>query len=225
MAPSVRSPEATNTRPHTDSLVRACGIALYLRTPLTPPTSLSLSLVVLTALNDAARVAEAQFGRAFMPWDIKQRRARRKLAGEAHPARARSPLPGAARLGMKLLEPATRQLQVRLDDEMGEWKALSVQFSSGAIESVTVHHGSPGQITTQHSSRFFHAAELGGMGLAWPNGLAATVTFAAGTDMGAVQIDYTSLNTYVVAYEDPAVCKRAGQEGIACPTVVIPAVP
>ena len=107
----------------------------------------------------------------------------------------------------------------------GEWKALSVSFTKGAwspapeIESVTMHHGSPGQLTTQSAGSFFQAAELGGAGLAWPNGLAATVTFAAGTDMDAVQIDYASLNTYVVAYEDPT-CVPVLQQ----PCATLPAV-
>ena len=62
-----------------------------------------------------------------------------------------------------------------------------------------MHQGGPGQITVQHAGSFLQAAELEGHGLDWPTGLAATVTFAAGTDMDAVRVDSQSRNTYVVA--------------------------
>jgi hypothetical protein len=79
----------------------------------------------------------------------------------------------------------------------GAWKTLSVQFRNGAIASVDMQQGQPGEITAQvgASSAFFQAAELGGAGRVWPNGLAATVTFAPGTDMSAVTNYYASINT------------------------------
>jgi hypothetical protein len=95
-----------------------------------------------------------------------------------------------------------------------KWKALSVQFAGGTIDSVEIHHGSPGQISAQHRDSFFQAAELGGAGLAWPSGLAATVHFSASTDMNAVAIDYESFNTYIVHAQDDVNC--AATDGAPC---------
>jgi len=99
----------------------------------------------------------------------------------------------------------------------GKWKALSVQFKGGAIEAVEMKHGTPGQLSTQISSKmaggksFFQSSDLGGAGLSWPNGLAATVTFQEGTDMGAITIDYGSMNTYVVSPKDPSCVPNQGK--------------
>lgn len=99
----------------------------------------------------------------------------------------------------------------------GRWKALSVQFAGAKIASVQMHQGIGGQITTQHAGGFFLAAELGGAGLDWPNGLAATVTFEVGSNMDSVPIDFASRNTYVVQYKDP-VCVPS--TGTPCHTAV-----
>ena len=95
----------------------------------------------------------------------------------------------------------------------GSWKGLSVQFTSGSISSVEMHHGTAGQITVQHTSSdpgFFQAADLSGAGLSWPNGLAATVNFEEGTDVSVVNIDYSSINTYVIQLADPTCVSGAG---------------
>jgi len=116
-------------------------------------------------------------------------------------------------------EPATLQVGVHVSRAGStpsaiamepRWKALSIQFAGGAIASIKMHHGTPGQITTQHASSFFQAAELGGNGLSWPAGLAATVTFEGDTDIAAVQIDYDSMNTYIVQHEDHGCVSSTG---------------
>ena len=53
----------------------------------------------------------------------------------------------------------------------------------------------------------------------WRNGLAATVTFAPGTDMSAVTIDYASINTYVLSPVDPNCVPQ-----LAAPCATLPAV-
>jgi len=180
-------------------------------------------------LNDAARVAEAQFGLALLPWDSGSRRLvdSRLITPPIKPAslstrtfsalkkRAVRSVPQEA---FATIKPASLQADVHVSsartagpldlldafsEAEGRWKALSVQFAGAKIASVQMHQGIGGQITTQHADGFFQAAELQGGGLDWPNGLAATVTFEAGSDMDAVRVDFASRNTYVVQYEDP----------------------
>jgi len=156
-------------------------------------------------LNDAAWVAEVRFNLAKFPWHT-----RRRAAQQAAPQRERASLTGGPHTCMSIAkESAALQVGVyvsRADTSSASveprWKALSVQFAGGKIASVQMHHGTPGQITAQHAGSFFQAAELGGGGLDWPTGLAATVTFEADTDMDAVHIDYESMNTYIVQHED-----------------------
>ena len=87
---------------------------------------------------------------------------------------------------------------IGIDD--GKWTAMSVQFTTGTITAVEMSHGR--QISMQYALGFFQASDLTGQGLQWPNGHAAVVTFEPGTDMSAVQIDFSSLNTYVIQFED-----------------------
>ena len=116
---------------------------------------------------------------------------------------------------------AGKDAVIGIDD--GKWKALSVQFDGGTIAAVDMSHGTPGQLSVQVASdgevSFFQAAELGGGGLQWPNGHAATVTFEAGTDMSAVRVDFDSINTYVVQFDDPT-CELAEDS----PCVTLPAI-
>jgi len=165
-------------------------------------------------LNDAAYVAEAQFGMAYFPWAEDHGSSSRQLGMDRRPSTRRLSISIT-----KKSHQSTAQLQVEVQashaaasasaaEMEGRWKALSMQFTGGRIAAVKMHHGSPGQITAQHatlrhSGSFFQAAELGGGGLDWPTGLAATVTFEPGTDMDAVEIDHASMNTYVVQYDDP----------------------
>ena len=175
-------------------------------------------------LNDAAQVAEAQFGMAYLPWH-----AARRLANPQQALRPLTPLKPMSRgLGVTMKKLAGMQAYVYVSSGAAsstddKWKALSVQFSHGKIASVRMNHGVPGQITSQHATSrhgdgsLFHAAELGGSGLSWPAGLAATVTFEAGTDMDTLHVDYESMNTYVVRYEDPVCVPVIGRP---CPTLV-----
>jgi hypothetical protein len=160
-------------------------------------------------LNDAAYVAEAQFNKALLPWDKRRRLAlAQPSTPQPHLSLAATPTASKRQMSVHVQQSSTSDV---------EWKALGVQFVGGTIESVKMHHGLPGQITAQHRAGVFQAAELGGKGLTWPNGLAATVTFAEDTDMSAVRIDYASANTYVVQVTDVA-CSRA--QGARCAEAV-----
>jgi len=110
----------------------------------------------------------------------------------------------------------------RADGAHGMWKAIGVQFTTGAspakIASVEMLQGAPGQIYAMHKEHFLQAADLSGAGLSWPMGRVATVTFTHDTDMDALQIDYKSMNTYLVQNFDPqCVPKRSSQ----CKTVTV----
>lgn len=174
-------------------------------------------------LNDAATVAEAQFEKQFLPWEAAcapgRPRYTRHLSTTSDGAKKGS----AMLIDMKAVERGSLQVHLHIADasdqalerssfhadrngQQGAWKALSVQFTGGTIAAVHILHGAPGQVTTQHRGGFFQAADLSGAGAAWPAGLAATVTFEAGTDMSALRIDQASMNTYAIALEDPA-CK------------------
>jgi hypothetical protein len=153
-------------------------------------------------INDASRVAEAQFNKYFLPWQKSSWEARHLLAQTKDSS-------GWGRLNMTATRLRNGKLQmgvhVQLDEQSspsdanGKWKALGVQFVGGKIDSVVIHRGEPGQITAQWRDNFFQAVELGGAGMLWPSGHVSTVTFAEGTNMSAVHIDYKSFNTYVVA--------------------------
>ena len=163
-------------------------------------------------LNDAAHVAEVQFNLARFPWHTR----RLELSPNTAPQRERVSHTSGARTCMSIMkDAATLQVGVHVsradtsDKVGGRWKAISMQFAGGKIASIKMHHGSPGQITVQHTGRFFQAAELGGNGLSWPTGLAATVTFEADTDMDAVEID-ESMNTYIVQHEDHGCAQSKG---------------
>lgn len=95
------------------------------------------------------------------------------------------------------------------------WKGLSVQFTGGKIASVEMKLR---HIHALKSDKFFMAADLGGTGLSWPLGHVATVTFAAGTDVHAVRVDYDSMNTYLVQNADPACVPMATT---ACASVTV----
>jgi len=162
-------------------------------------------------LNDAAHVAEAQFSKAFLPWQISSRR---QLAATSTPPKAE--------MFFTIKKGASeRQVEVHIHNVTealsGAWKALSVQFAHGAkIASVDMPYGEAGKaITAMHAGSFFQAAALGGSAAAWPIGHAATVTFEADTNMAALNIDYGSMNSYVVLQADPA-CKPAN--GAPCAT-------
>ena len=164
-------------------------------------------------LNDAAHVAEVQFNLARFPWHTR----RLELSPNTAPQRERVSHTSGARTCMSIMkDAATLQVGVHVsradtsDKVGGRWKAISMQFAGGKIASIKMHHGSPGQITVQHTGRFFQAAELGGNGLSWPAGLAATVTFEGDTDIAAVQIDYDSMNTYIVQHEDHGCVSSTG---------------
>jgi len=193
-------------------------------------------------LNDAARVAEAQFGLAMLPWDSGSRRLGEprlipppikpsSISTRTFSGLKKRTFPSMPQQAFATIKPASLQADVHVSSVLtagdldkldafnkaeGRWKALSVQFAGAKIASVQMHQGIGGQITTQHAGGFFQAAELGG-GLDWPNGLAATVTFEAGSDMDAVHIDFASRNTYVVQYEDP-MCVPS--KGTPCRTAV-----
>jgi len=150
-------------------------------------------------LNDAATVAEAQFGKNFLPWDDSQM----SMNGRRGLTEAPSLVPVTFKRGTSETE-----VDVYMDKPAAEWKGMSVQFTNaGKIASVQMHQGEPGQIMAQHAGSFFQAAELGGRGLSYPaTGRVATVTFEEATEMGAMQIDYKSMNSYVVLKADPT-CK------------------
>lgn len=169
-------------------------------------------------VNDAAFSAAVQFLGERFPWDnIEGRRRRRRLdAVRQTSLDVRSRL----RVVKRDMQPSALQVDVFIgaDDHSphhggelspsvsapsGQWKALSVQFTGGMIAAIEMKQGTSGQIATQHSGRFFQAAELSGQGLSWPHGLAATVTFEAGTDLRLVNVDYDSINTYIVEQDDP----------------------
>lgn len=162
-------------------------------------------------VNDAAFSAAVQFLGERFPWDgIEGRRRRRRLdAIQQTSLDVRSRL----RVVKRDMQPSALQVDVFIgaddhsphhrDAPSGQWKALSVQFTGGMIATVEMKQGTRGQIATQHSGRFFQAAELSGQGLSWPHGLAATVTFEAGTDPRLVNVDYDSINTYIVEQDDP----------------------
>jgi hypothetical protein len=107
---------------------------------------------------------------------------------------------------------ATRQMHVyvyaghtRVIGPNGRWKTLGVAFTApleDATEIVAVSDvGSPTTSTGNAATGgFFQTTDLEGG--TFPNGHAATVTFAEGTDMSTVQIDLTSFNTYLVQRED-----------------------
>ena len=76
------------------------------------------------------------------------------------------------------------------------------------------------QISVEQTATSFTASETEA-GTAWPNGHAATATFGPGANMSSVRIDYSSINTYVTYYKNPA-CPR---KGVVCTTVTVPARP
>ena len=104
-------------------------------------------------LNDAAQVAEAQFGMAYLPWH-----AARRLANPQQALRPLTPLKPMSRgLGVTMKKLAGMQAYVYVSSGAAsstddKWKALSVQFSHGKIASVMMNHGVPGQITSQHAT-------------------------------------------------------------------------
>ena len=74
-------------------------------------------------------------------------------------------------------------------------KTVEVAFTGGVVESVVAEHGLASQV------RFDSAVAVGdlsGAGARFPSGLAFTATFAAGTVMGDVHIDYASPTTAIV---------------------------
>jgi len=162
-------------------------------------------------LNDASHVAEAQFNSAFLPWEegFSGGRKLEKKAGHS------AVIPSLMTLHNLSSEVRTVQVFVqRADGSRGMWKALSAQFrvstSAARIETVQMLQGAPGQIVAMHGDSFFHAADLSGAGLAWPMGPVAKVTFAPGTNMGSLQIDYRSTNTYLVQRADASCRPAAG---------------
>jgi len=160
-------------------------------------------------LNDAATVAEAQFGKNFLPWNDDQMSMNGEPELEPEPGTGRRELTEAPSLVPVTFKRGTSETEVDvyMDKPAAEWKGVSVQFTDGKIASVRMHQGETGQIMAQHAGGFFQAAELGGRGLSYPaTGRVATVTFEEATDMGAMQIDYKSMNSYVVLKADPT-CK------------------
>jgi hypothetical protein len=163
-------------------------------------------------LNDAAHVAEAQFSKAYLPWEKRRQLSADKPASKSDEKRKIA-------MTMKKGElPLEVQVHLERADSLDSaWKALSVQFDGGKIASVAMPQVGGEIITAQHKGAFFQAASLSGSGAAWPIGHAATVTFEVGTDMAALQIDYGSMNSYVVLQADP-VCKPA--KGAPCATLI-----
>jgi len=176
-------------------------------------------------LNDAAHVAEAQFGKAYLPWELHatwalaQASGRRKLSSDK--VAATSADKPEVRMTMKKgAQPNAVEVHLEHSDTLSAtaWKALSVQFSGGLIAAVEMPYGAGGKIiTAQHKGSFFQAADLGGSGATWGLGHAATVTFEAGTNMAALEINYGSMNSYVVLQADPH-CKPA--KGVTCATLM-----
>jgi len=172
-------------------------------------------------LNDAAWVAEVQFDLAQFPWNARRLAAQRPAppllreraihaSGVHKMCMSITKEHAALQVGVHVSRagvPADTPSAIAMEPR---WKALSMQFAGGAIASIKMHHGAPGQITTQHAGSFFHGAELGGNGLDWPTGRVATVTFEANTDIAAVQIDYDSMNTYIVQRENSGCVSSTG---------------
>ena len=151
-------------------------------------------------LNDAAQVAEAQFGMAYLPWHVGRRLSAARRRGHANTSPFLPPKPQ-AKVGLLVRAASANQVEVHLNSSAtaGEtYKVLSVQFTSGTIASVAMHGDPDRLITVQYTDSFFHAAELGGRGLSWSVGHVATVTFRPGTNTSALGVSYTSVNTYVV---------------------------
>jgi hypothetical protein len=73
--------------------------------------------------------------------------------------------------------------------------------STCGIESIELPNAD--SISSQNGRLFFQAVDLTGKGRSVPNGLAAIVTFKAGTNMSKVSIDYNSENTYVFQNKNP----------------------
>ena len=81
-----------------------------------------------------------------------------------------------------------------------QWKAVEVGFSNGIVESVVAEHGLTPQV--RHGVAVA-VGDLTGSGLTYPSGLAFSVTFAAGTDMQLVDIDFSSPVTSIIS-DDPS---------------------
>jgi hypothetical protein len=169
-------------------------------------------------VNDAAQVAQAQFKVALLPWqteDIHHTFDRRQMGN----------VPDAFLSIMTIGEvdraARTAQLRVeRADGAKGSWRAVGAQFTSGisdvaqaTISSVRMHQNG---VTELHKGLFLEATDLSGRGHAWPMGAVATVTFAPGTDMTSLQIDYKSINTYLVQNAEP-LCET--KPGASCKIV------
>ena len=84
----------------------------------------------------------------------------------------------------------------------GKWKVFSVQFTSGTIATVEMTVPGSDGLAIQKSGGYFQVAGLGGSGASFANGRAATITFEPGDDISAIMVDYTSMNTYVVQYQE-----------------------
>jgi len=161
-------------------------------------------------VNDAAIVAQAQFDTAYLPWQTSTRRQLDKKERSKGAA-----VPGFVTLSNMDSKARTAQVRFeRADGARGMWKAIGAQFTAGAapaqITSVVMLQGAPGQIYAMHKEAFFQAADLSGAGLSWPMGIVATVTFAPETDMDALQVDYKSMNTYLVQNVDPHCVPKPG---------------
>lgn len=110
----------------------------------------------------------------------------------------------------------------RLIGPAGKWKALQVAFITAggqqagiaSIEEVATPDSGASTLTFAEGGNFFGMVQLeGGQ---YPNGHAVTVTFEESVDMGTLQVDLTSFNTYIVQREDYA-C--VAQEGSPCPAL------
>ena len=83
-----------------------------------------------------------------------------------------------------------------------QWKTVEVAFAGGSVDSVVAEHGLSATIGA--GGTVVGVGDLLGSGLTYPSGLAFTVTFASGTLMDGVRIDFASPATSITT-DDPAV--------------------
>jgi len=85
---------------------------------------------------------------------------------------------------------------IQTGDLPNRWQGIQVAFTHGTIESATSEHGL--NVDINPTTRVVAVANIAGEVSSYPSGLVMEVTFALGTDMDQVNIDFSTTNTLIV---------------------------